>query len=209
MFNPPGALASVYNFTLSVTSRQGCQKLFKPSSTLLSTRHRLFSHSPLFFVLVPAPHSTHSFLSLYSCLLHSTLFAMPISAMTQEAPVAAPVKTLVEAMTREETTTAVSHPTSVQEQELQQELETLEVVQDHLSKPELWRRRTAYSLVTDDYRIHHLTAGTLRGDNKLGIAPALFQSTDDSQVVSVLHVGKSLCGHPNIVHGGLLATILE
>ncbi|KAF9354100.1 hypothetical protein BGX34_011224 [Mortierella sp. NVP85] len=134
---------------------------------------------------------------------------MPISAMTQEAPVAAPVKTLVEAISREGTATTVSHPTSVQEQELQQELETLEVVLDHLGKPELWRRRTAYSLVTDDYRIHHLTAGTLRGDNKLGVAPALFQSTDESQVVSVLHVGKSLCGHPNIVHGGLLATILD
>lgn len=136
---------------------------------------------------------------------------MPISEIVQEAPVAvAPVKTLVEAIIRQETAvTKETPPTSAQEQELQQELEALEIVQDHVAKPELWRRRTAYSLVTDDYRVHHLTAGTLRGDDKLGVAPALFQSMDESQVLSVLHVGKSLCGHPNIVHGGLLATILE
>lgn len=138
---------------------------------------------------------------------------MPISS-TQDQVLVTPVKTLVEAISREETApstvTSVSHhPRSEQEEELQQQLEALETVQDHAAKPELWRRRTAYSLVTDDYRIHHFTAGTLRGDNKLGVAPALFQSIDESQIVSVLHVGKSLCGHPNITHGGLLATLLE
>ncbi|KAG0243475.1 HotDog domain-containing protein [Mortierella sp. GBAus27b] len=142
---------------------------------------------------------------------------MPISAVAQESESVAPVKTLVEAISQEGTITtsttstapSSSHQPSEREQELQKQLEALEIVQEHVAKTELWKRRTAYSLVTDDYRVHHLTAGTLRGDGMLSVAPALFQSLDEGQIVSVLHVGKSLCGHPNIVHGGLLATILD
>ncbi|KAG0365716.1 HotDog domain-containing protein [Gamsiella multidivaricata] len=140
---------------------------------------------------------------------------MPISALATETALApsASIKTLVEAISREDSvatplTTATPEP-SAQEQQLQQHLEALEIVQAHAADTEHWKRRTAYSLVTDDYRIHHLTAGTLRGDGKLGVSPALFQSKDERHVISVLHVGKSLCGHPNIVHGGLLATMLD
>ncbi|KAF9947395.1 hypothetical protein BGZ70_002698 [Mortierella alpina] len=151
---------------------------------------------------------------------------MPISSLTAEDN--APVKTLVEAISRDTTTTttatdstvtasategAVTRPTtpvpSAKEQDLQQQLETLDIVRAHVQDAQTWKRRQAYSLVTDDYRVHHLTAGTLRGDDKLGVAPALFQSLDESRVLSVLHVGRGLCGHPNIVHGGLLATMLD
>ncbi|KAF9945987.1 hypothetical protein BGZ72_000792 [Mortierella alpina] len=147
---------------------------------------------------------------------------MPISSITAED--SAPVKTLVEAISLDSsnTHTAESTPTtegavtrtttpvpSAKEQDLQQQLETLEIVRAHVQDAQAWKRRQAYSLVTDDYRVHHLTAGTLRGDDKLGVAPALFQSLDESKVLSVLHVGRGLCGHPNIVHGGLLATMLD
>ncbi|KAF9112386.1 hypothetical protein BGX27_003462 [Mortierella sp. AM989] len=95
------------------------------------------------------------------------------------------------------------------EHDLQLQLETLDIVKAHVADSENWQRRTAYSHVTDENRVHHLTSGTLFGDSKLGVAPALFQSLDQSQVLSVLHVGKSLNGHPNITHGGLLATLLD
>ncbi|KAG0331934.1 hypothetical protein BG004_001452 [Podila humilis] len=107
------------------------------------------------------------------------------------------------------TATTVSSSASELEQNLQTQLELLDIVQQHTTDAENWTRRTAYSLVTDEYRIHHLTAGTLRGDGKLGVNPALFQSKDESQVLSVLHVGTSLCGHRGITHGGLLATLLD
>ncbi|KAG0353846.1 hypothetical protein BG005_006907 [Podila minutissima] len=103
---------------------------------------------------------------------------------------------------------APSEPSDI-EQQLQAQLEQLEIVQEHVADSENWIRRQAYSLVTDEYRVHHLTAGTLRGDGKLGVSPALFQAKDESQVVSVLHIGTSLCGHRGITHGGLLATLLD
>ncbi|KAG0083190.1 hypothetical protein BGZ93_010844 [Podila epicladia] len=123
---------------------------------------------------------------------------MPSSA-TVEAPV--DIKSSVSQI-------ALSESSDI-EQQLQAQLEQLEIVQEHVANSENWTRRLAYSLVTDEYRVHHLTAGTLRGDGKLGVSPALFQSKDESQVVSVLHVGTSLCGHRGITHGGLLATLLD
>ncbi|KAF9123506.1 hypothetical protein BGX30_001421 [Mortierella sp. GBA39] len=136
--------------------------------------------------------------------------ALP-SIAAPTASIAAPIKTLVEAINNPSPTPSrpVSPPVSEKELLLQQELESLEVVVKHAEDPENWTRRTAYSLVTDDYRIHHLTAGTLRGDGMLSVKPALFQSKDELQVTSVLHVGSDMCGHPNIVHGGLLATLLD
>ncbi|KAI1319366.1 hypothetical protein EDD11_004232 [Mortierella claussenii] len=146
---------------------------------------------------------------------------MPISSITEG--VAAPIKTLVEAISSATDSTAPTNTTdstastqspsssqsSAEEQKLQQELEALDIVKAHVADAQHWKRRTAYSLVTEDYRVNHLTAGTLRGDNKLGTNPALFQSVDETRVMSILHVGKALCGHPNITHGGLLATVLD
>ncbi|KAF8936137.1 HotDog domain-containing protein [Dissophora ornata] len=131
---------------------------------------------------------------------------MPISSTETELT---PVKTLVEAISRDDAAPSLAPEPSAQEQGLQRQLDTLDIVIAHTADAANWKRRTAYSLVTDDYRVHHLTAGTLRGDDKLGIVPALFQSMDETRVLSVLHVGKSLCGHPNIAHGGLLATLLD
>ncbi|KAK3843406.1 MAG: HotDog domain-containing protein [Linnemannia gamsii] len=127
------------------------------------------------------------------------------------AVIAAPIKTLVEAINNPSPTPSrpSTPPASAQELALQQDLESLPIVLQHAEDPSNWTRRTAYSLVTDDYRVHHLTAGTLRGDGKLGVKPALFQSKDQLQVLSVLHVGSDMCGHPNITHGGLLATLLD
>ncbi|GAA96191.1 uncharacterized protein L969DRAFT_84053 [Mixia osmundae IAM 14324] len=58
-------------------------------------------------------------------------------------------------------------------------------------------------------RIHSLTSGTLRGPGKLAVAPIVFSTADNKQSVMVVHVGRSLCGHDGIVHGGLLATLMD
>ncbi|KAF9930825.1 hypothetical protein FBU30_011192 [Linnemannia zychae] len=140
-----------------------------------------------------------------SVSLPSTVPSAPV------AVIAAPIKTLVEAINNPTPTHSrpSTPPPSEKELSLQHELEGLEIVIKHAQDTENWTRRTAYSLVTDSYRVHHLTAGTLRGDGKLSVKPALFQSKDEHHVVSVLHVGTDMCGHPNITHGGLLATLLE
>ena len=39
--------------------------------------------------------------------------------------------------------------------------------------------------------------------------PLALVRSDEQEMETYLHVGRSLCGHDGIVHGGLLATILD
>lgn len=55
----------------------------------------------------------------------------------------------------------------------------------------------------------NLTGGTLLGDRKVEVPPLTFTTTDGSRYVSICYVGRALCGHPGIIHGGLLATLLD
>lgn len=58
-------------------------------------------------------------------------------------------------------------------------------------------------------RPHNLTGGTLLGADKIAVPPLIFSSADGSRFVSVQYLGSALCGHPGLVHGGLLATLLD
>jgi acyl-coenzyme A thioesterase PaaI-like protein len=55
----------------------------------------------------------------------------------------------------------------------------------------------------------NLTAGTLMGESKLTVPPLSFSAADGSRFYSIAHLGPGLCGHPGVIHGGLLATLLD
>jgi acyl-coenzyme A thioesterase PaaI-like protein len=57
--------------------------------------------------------------------------------------------------------------------------------------------------------VNSLTAGTLRGQGKLALPPIVRVRKDESGSVAIVHVGRALCGHDGIIHGGLLATLLD
>jgi acyl-coenzyme A thioesterase PaaI-like protein len=57
--------------------------------------------------------------------------------------------------------------------------------------------------------VNNLTAGALRGPGKLAFAPLVRSRNDESEVIAFVHVGRGLCGHDGIIHGGLLATLLD
>lgn len=54
-----------------------------------------------------------------------------------------------------------------------------------------------------------LTGGALRGPGKLTLPPLVRARKDESEAVVITHLGTALCGHEGIVHGGLLATMLD
>ncbi|KAJ5860334.1 uncharacterized protein N7529_007644 [Penicillium soppii] len=66
----------------------------------------------------------------------------------------------------------------------------------HLKIPEVMRERS-------------LTAGTLTGPGKIVVPPYVFSEADGKSMVSLMYLGSDVCGHPGIVHGGLLATLLD
>merc|ERR1711939_198076 len=66
-----------------------------------------------------------------------------------------------------------------------------------------------YEKMAVEKKRHSLTQYTLRGPGMFAVAPLLFVSEDGTDCVAIMHVGPGMCGHNGIVHGGLLATILD
>ncbi len=58
-------------------------------------------------------------------------------------------------------------------------------------------------------RPRNLTAGTLAGAGRLTVPPLGFADSDGRRYTQILHIGADVCGHPGLVHGGLLATLLD
>ncbi|PYH89108.1 Thioesterase/thiol ester dehydrase-isomerase, partial [Aspergillus ellipticus CBS 707.79] len=63
--------------------------------------------------------------------------------------------------------------------------------------------------IPGELRVRTLTAGTLAGPEKIVAPPLVFCEDGGKSLVSIFYLGPRLCGHPGIVHGGLLATLLD
>lgn len=60
-----------------------------------------------------------------------------------------------------------------------------------------------------EVRQHNLTAGTLSGPGMIAVPPYYFNEKDGKSMVQIFYVGTDCSGHPGIVHGGFLATMLD
>lgn len=63
--------------------------------------------------------------------------------------------------------------------------------------------------IPEQIRAHNLTAGTLSGPGKIVVPPYQWNQKDGKSFVSMFYVGDEMSGHPGIVHGGLLATMMD
>jgi acyl-coenzyme A thioesterase PaaI-like protein len=63
--------------------------------------------------------------------------------------------------------------------------------------------------IPEELRGRNLTAGTLAGPDKIAVPPFTFSEKGGKSFVSIFYLGAAVCGHPGIVHGGLLATLLD
>ena len=63
--------------------------------------------------------------------------------------------------------------------------------------------------IPEGARAHNLTGGTLTGPGKIWVPPLSFGEEGGKSMTILYYLGKDLCGHPGIIHGGLLATILD
>ncbi|MCJ1311486.1 hypothetical protein MMC25_005158 [Agyrium rufum] len=54
-----------------------------------------------------------------------------------------------------------------------------------------------------------LTGGTLTGPHRIWVPPLTFSEKGGKSIVVISYLGKDLCGHPGVVHGGMLATMLD
>ena len=72
-----------------------------------------------------------------------------------------------------------------------------------------WYETRPYQFYPEERRMSSLTAGALRGPGKLALLPLIRVKKDESESYVFLHLGRLLCGHDGIIHGGLLATLLD
>lgn len=75
-----------------------------------------------------------------------------------------------------------------------------------------------YVKYPEQQRQHSLTAGSLRGPGLITTYPLVLSKTfhgaqmeggNEGDSYVIIHLGRSLCGHDNVIHGGLLATIVD
>jgi len=72
-----------------------------------------------------------------------------------------------------------------------------------------WYETRPYHKYPEEKRVNSLTAGTLRGPGKLACIPLVRAKKGDTESLVFIHVGRALCGHDGIIHGGLLAALLD
>lgn len=94
---------------------------------------------------------------------------------------------------------------------LEDSLQNLPVLQAHRNRADAneWYETRPFVALSEERRANSLTAGALRGPGKLALPPIVRARKDESESHIFMHVGRGLCGHEGIIHGGLLATLLD
>ena len=72
----------------------------------------------------------------------------------------------------------------------------------------VWAESRPHLRYPASQRKHSLTAATLIGPGKIPVPPLVFLEEGKS-LVSMSYLSTDLCGHMGIIHGGLLATLLD
>jgi hypothetical protein len=96
-------------------------------------------------------------------------------------------------------------------QALEAKLQTLPALQRLRAQEDTgdWYETRPYEQYPPERAVNNLTAGALRGPGKLALPPLARVRNDEKESAVFLHLGRGLCGHDGIVHGGLLATLLD
>jgi acyl-coenzyme A thioesterase PaaI-like protein len=123
------------------------------------------------------------------------------------APALSSMRDFANPPTDEETLTLFV-PSSTEVAAIEDALFAHPLVVDLLQNPKYIASRP-HLKIPEKLRAQNLTGGTLMGPDKIAVPPLQFSTNDGSSFVSFQYLGPALCGHPGIVHGGLLATLLD
>lgn len=61
----------------------------------------------------------------------------------------------------------------------------------------------------DEYQKHSVHSHTLAQPGGIMIQPVIFHNLDTDECITIVHAGYKLCGYPFMVHGGMIATLLN
>ncbi|KAI0828381.1 Thioesterase/thiol ester dehydrase-isomerase [Hypoxylon sp. FL0890] len=123
------------------------------------------------------------------------------------APAVPVVNELLNPPTDEESLTMFV-PETDHQREVEDFIQNHPLTQEMRAKPEFSEARP-HLKIPPAYRNYNLTGGTLMGPGRLEVPPIIFAEAGGKSLVSISYLGDELCGHPGIIHGGLLATLLD
>lgn len=92
--------------------------------------------------------------------------------------------------------------------QLEAALHELPIVREFKAK-DGWYATRPYTKLEPIKAQHSLTGGALRGPGMLAVPPMVFAREDESEAVVIVHLGRSMCGHDGIVHGGMVGVVLD
>ncbi|EKV17582.1 Adenylyl-sulfate kinase [Penicillium digitatum Pd1] len=129
-------------------------------------------------------------------------FAAGLTYQTQQT-----LSRIMATPTEEETLTAfiATDPTIVT---IENTIRTHPVAEALRANPEFTESRP-HLTIPEPMRERNLTAGTLAGPGKIVVPPYVFSERGGKTMVSLMYLGGDVCGHQGIIHGGLLATLLD
>lgn len=99
-------------------------------------------------------------------------------------------------------------PTSDFEREVEKTINSHPLVEELRNNPDFDESRPHMKIPTA-FRPHNLTGGVLLGPGRVAVPPYSWSEKEGKSLVSISYLGEDLCGHPGIVHGGFLATMLD
>lgn len=108
----------------------------------------------------------------------------------------------------DEQTLAAYTPEDAVAQEIDEKLRTHPEAEKLRANPDFKEARP-HLKIPEKIRARSLTAGTLTGPNKIVVPPLVFSERGGKSLVSLMYLGSDICGHPGIIHGGMLATLLD
>lgn len=105
-------------------------------------------------------------------------------------------------------TLSLFQPTDEQTAQIEEFLTNHPIAKELRNNPDYTESRPHLKLAPE-MRTHNLTAGTLAGPGKIWVPPLMFARNDGEDITILMYLGQDLSGHPAIVHGGCLATLLD
>jgi len=184
----------------SSSLRRACRSLPRQNISA-SVRARLSTSA------VPTPARNRSFVTFAAAVALSATAAYTVGSIYPPATL-----TILFPRVAPPPPTDVDSPESIAYlTSLEAQLQALPSLQALRSGPDAgeWYETRPYAQYPPERAVNNLTAGALRGPGKLALAPIARVRKDETESAVFLHLGRGLCGHDGIVHGGLLATLLD
>jgi acyl-coenzyme A thioesterase PaaI-like protein len=111
-------------------------------------------------------------------------------------------------MVSDEETLALFEPSNESARDIEQHIKRHPLTQELRADPALSESRP-HLKIPEALRPRNLTAGALAGPNRIVVPPYAWCDKEGKRMVSIFYLGSEVSGYPNIVHGGLLATLLD